>query len=87
MIVLLLRYSDKKHKRLIGAWEALKGLEAFGREASNGRASMDFNWLINDKPELVDAHLSLSAFVKLRLKLSLKDICKLVLAFGQLHQQ
>ncbi|GJU98605.1 hypothetical protein Tco_1327876 [Tanacetum coccineum] len=37
------------------------------REASNGRASMDFNWLINDKPELVDAHLSLSAFVKLRL--------------------
>ncbi|GJU98606.1 reverse transcriptase domain-containing protein [Tanacetum coccineum] len=36
-------------------------------EASNGRASMDFNWLINDKPELVDAHLSLSAFVKLRL--------------------
>ncbi|GJU50729.1 hypothetical protein Tco_1220284 [Tanacetum coccineum] len=40
----------------------------YNREASNGRASMDFNWLINDKPELVDAHLSLSAFVKLRLK-------------------
>ncbi|GKD14902.1 hypothetical protein Tco_1199309 [Tanacetum coccineum] len=28
--------------------------QAYGREDSNGRASMDFYWLINDKPELVD---------------------------------